>query len=99
VYIGAGATVAAAGVATWCGIQTLDQKSNYDKTKSQADLNLGKQLELDTNVALAVTGGLAVLTAVTAVFFVDWHSTGHAEDPPKAQVGFGPGSVMVRGSF
>lgn len=69
-------TVAAGGVMVWSG---LDSKSKRDEfrnkydagTATQDDLDAGKATQLRTNLLIGVTGGLALLTGVSALF-VDW---------------------------
>ena len=52
----------------------------------------GKAAELRTNVLLGVTGGLALLTAATALFLVSWRSS-------SAAVRIGAGSIALVGSL
>jgi hypothetical protein len=78
-YIGAAATVAAAGVTVWSG---LDAKNNpgveavrrdcVGQGESCATYQQGKSAELRTNVLLGVTGGLAIGSAVIGLLFTQW---------------------------
>jgi hypothetical protein len=92
VAVGGGLTAVGAGLTIAFGVDTLNQKSVYDAAPTPANLNLGYPKMVRTNVALAITGGLAALTAGTAFFFVDW-------SPKRASVGAGPSGVAVRGTF
>ena len=80
VAVGGGVTAVAAGFLIWSGIDTMNQRSTFDASPTQANLDAGKGDQLRTNVLLGVTLGLAVLTGVTAIFLVDWkpHKTEHA---------------------
>jgi hypothetical protein len=94
VWLGAGLSVAAGAVTAWSGFDTLSERDAFLSSPSQGELDSGRDKQLRTNVALGITGGLAALTAVTALFLVDWHGAG-----ARGQVGLGPGSVGMRGSF
>ena len=79
VAVGGGVTAVAAGFLVWSGVDTLGQRSTFDASPTQANLDAGKSDQLRTNVLLGVTLGLAVLTGVVAIFLVDWKSHKHAE--------------------
>jgi hypothetical protein len=72
VAVGGGLTAVAAGFLVWSGVDTLGQRSTFDASPTQANLDTGKSDELRTNVLLGVTLGLAVVTGVIAIFLVDW---------------------------
>ncbi|MDB4947214.1 MAG: hypothetical protein JWP97_6748 [Labilithrix sp.] len=93
-YVGAGLTVVAGGLALASAIDTSSQKSAFDNERSQANLDLGREKQTRTNILLGVTGGLAVVTGVTALVLVDWKGK-----PKDVQVGAGPGSVVLSGTF
>ena len=95
VYIGAGATVIAGGLTILSALDTSSQKDTFDGERSQANLDAGKDKQLRTNILLAVTGGVAVLTGVAAVFLVDWKG----KSGENVKVGAGPGSVVLRSTF
>jgi hypothetical protein len=100
VWIGGGATLALAGVTVWSGLDTVAQKNTFEQNPTRQDvLSKGQSAQLRTNVLLAATGGVGLLTAAAAVFFVDWHGHASSETNGTARLGFGPGSVLVRGSF
>ncbi len=89
-------TLAAGGVTVWSGLDVSSRKKDYlDGEQTQARYDAGKSAELRTNVLLGVTGGLALLTAVTGLFLVDWK--GRGEDHVSAKIG--PGHMMLEGSF
>lgn len=97
VVVGGALTAVATGLTVWSGLSTLSRRDRYVLNRdqqTQENYDDGKAAQTRTNVLLAVTGGVAVLTAVTAVFFVDWHGT-----RSTAMVGVGPGSVVLRGSL
>ena len=79
VAVGGGLTAVAAGFLVWSGVDTLGQRSAFDASPTQANLDAGKSDQLRTNVLLGVTLGLAVATGVVAIFLVDWKSHKHAE--------------------
>jgi hypothetical protein len=109
VYFGGAVTLVLAGVTVWSGVDTLQRKDTFDKAPTQANLDVGMQTQTRTNVLIAATAGVGVLTAAAAVFLVDWHgSSGPERDgsPPAAGAifhdvkwGAGPGSLVVQGSF
>lgn len=91
----------------WSGLDTVEQKKVYEADKTQANLDEGKAKQSRTNVLLITTGGLAVATAVMAVWFVDWK---HGSSTPASeksssdsgvQVSIAPGlgSLAVVGKF
>lgn len=94
VAVGGGLTAVSAGILIWSGVDTLDQRSTFDAARTQQNLDDGKSKQLRTNVMIGVTAGLAALTAVAAIFLVDWK--GHSAE---ARVGVGPGSLTFGGSF
>ncbi len=97
VVVESAVTLAAGGVLVWSSIDTLQTRHTFDQTPTQATLDAGKSEELRTNVIIGVTGGLALLTGMTAIFLVDWR--GHREAQPGVALGAGVGSAFLRGSF
>ena len=93
VYVGSGLTLAAAGVATWQGLDTVSRKDDFNKAPTQGRLDDARGAELRTNLAIGGAVGFALITGALAVFLVDWGRT------QKATVGVGPGSLLVRGTF
>ncbi len=93
VWVGAGLTLGATGVAVWSGIDTLDAKKSFDASPTQTQLDDGHSKETRTNVVIAVSAGLFVATAATAIWLVDWRAK------ENVRVGVGPGSMMIQGSF
>jgi len=79
VAVGGGLTAVAAGFLVWSGVDTLGQRSTFDASPTQANLDAGKSDQLRTNVLLGVTLGLAVVTGVVAIFLVDWKPHKHPE--------------------
>lgn len=95
VYIGAGAAVVAGGLTLLSGLDTSSQKDTFDSDRSQANLDAGKDKQLRTNILLAVTGGVVVLTTVAAIFLVDWKG----KNGDTVKVGVAPGSVLLQSTF
>jgi len=95
VYVGAGATVIAGGLTALSALDTSSQKDTFDGERSQANLDAGKSKQLRTNVLLAVTGGVAVVTGVFAIFLVDWKG----RSGENVKVGVGPGSFVLQSTF
>ena len=63
VWIGAGVTLAVAGITTWSGLDTLAERDAFLASPSQEELDRGRDKQLRTNVLLGATGALAALTA------------------------------------
>jgi len=102
VIIGGGVTAVALGATIWSGLDTQSQRSTFDQTPTQQNLDDGRSKETRTNVLLGVTAGVAVLTGVTAAFFVDWKGHRKEHAPPMqgdVRVGMGPGSLLIQGRF
>jgi hypothetical protein len=105
VVVGSVLTVAAAGVTVWSGVDTLSQKDTFDTERTQANLDDGRSKQKRTNILLGVTGGLAVVTGVTAIFLTDWGKK--SESPtaspsratPRLRAGIGPGTIVLGGTF
>jgi hypothetical protein len=103
VAVGGGLTAVGLGLTIWSGLDTMSQRSTFDQAPTQANFDEGKAREVRTNVLLAVTAGVGVLTGIAAIFLVDWK--GHAEQktPPPATAGvrlhLGPGSALLEGVF
>jgi hypothetical protein len=103
VYFGGAVTLALGGITIWSGLDTLQQKDTFDKNPTQANLDSGKTKQVRTNVLIGATAAVGVVTAVTALFLIDWKGSGSHENKPDAspsvQVGAGLGSLFVRGEF
>jgi hypothetical protein len=95
--VGLGATAIAGGFAIASGVDTADQHATFESSCRGATIapgcdqasRDGQSAQTRTDVLLAVTGGLAAATAVTA-FFVRWHDV---------RVAAGPAAVTVAGLF
>lgn len=94
VAVGGGLTAVSAAILIWSGVDTLDQRSTFDASRTQQNLDDGKSKQLRTNVMIGVTAGLAVLTTAAAIFLVDWKG-----NKSEAKVGIGLGSLSLSGSF
>lgn len=94
VYAGGALTILGVAMTVWSGTDTNKQKAKFDASPTQDNLDSGRSKEARTNVLVGVTAGVAVLTGVAAIVFVDWSA-------PKAArgVGIGMGSVSYRGTF
>jgi len=91
--VGLGATAVAGGIAIASGVDTANQHATFASSCrgatiapgcDQASRN-GQSAQTRTDVLLAVTGGLAVATAVTAIF-VRWHDVRVAAIPAALTV-------------
>jgi len=72
VYAGGGLTVVGGVLTVLSGVDTIDKRDAFLDDQTQSRLDDGYSAQARTNVALGITAGVAVLTAVAAVFFVDW---------------------------
>jgi len=103
VYFGGAVTLALGGITIWSGLDTLQQKDTFDKNPTQANLDSGKTKQVRTNVLIGATAAVGVVTAVTALFLIDWKGDRNRENKPDAspsvQVGAGLGSLLVQGEF
>jgi hypothetical protein len=91
VVVGGSLTAVAGGFLIWSGLDTVGQRSTFNASPTQANLDTGRSDELRTNVLVGVTAGLGVLTCLAAAF-VDWK-------PKSTHVGFGLGSAFIGGTF
>ncbi|HEY1956484.1 MAG TPA: hypothetical protein VGH28_12755 [Polyangiaceae bacterium] len=91
VAIGGGVTAVAAGLLIASSVDTLSQRSTFDASPTQANLDTGLADQTRTNVLLGVTLGLAVLTGIVAIFLVDWK--------PRVHASVGLGGGMIGGVF
>lgn len=82
VAVGGVATGISAGLVIWSGLETIGQRSTFDKTPTQKNLDDGRSMETRTNVLIGITLGLAVVTGVLAIF-TDWSG-----GKKKEQTGF-----------
>jgi hypothetical protein len=103
--VGAVVTTGIGAAAIWSGVDTLNQRDEYDKQRTQKGYEDGLDLERRTNVLFAATGVAAVCTVVIAAF-TDWSGS----DAQKASTGSkslrvdvsgakGSAAVGLRGSF
>jgi hypothetical protein len=95
-YAMGGVTLAVTAVAIVSGVDTLRQRSSFDKDPTQDNLESGRSKQLRTNILFGVSGALAVGTGVVAAWLVDWHGSGGSN---RIRAGVGLGSVTVAGSF
>jgi hypothetical protein len=87
-WVGSGVTVALGGATVLSAIDTASTHDDFASDRSNVDLsNDGKSAERRTFVLGAVTGVLAIATAVVGVALVDWN---------RGKVAIGPDSVRVR---
>jgi len=97
VAVGAGLTAVGIGLTLWSGIDTSHQKTAFDSSHTQSDLDAGRNKETRTNVFLGATIGVAALTGIAAAVLVDWKGGKGERSAPR--VGVGLGSVRVEGTF
>lgn len=95
VVFGAGvASLATFAFATWSGLDTLAARDDFDANPTEANLERGRGKQLRTNVLLGVGGGLTLLTAAAAIFWVDWGTSGR-----KISLGVSPNGASIRAVF
>lgn len=95
--VGTALTLAAGGVTVWSGLDVNSKKESYvGGEQTDEKWNAGMSAQLRTNVLLGVTGGLAVLTAVTGLLLVDWKGNSGKE---RVVAKLGPGGLALEGSF
>ncbi len=116
-FVGLGLTAAGAGVTVWSGIDT---QNNPGPNAVKADCvgqgtscpqyQQGLSSQLRTNVLIAATGGVGLITAVVGIFFTQWShpdaAPGDAEHAPAASGAglhvtpvIGPGQAALLGTF
>ena len=103
--VGAVVTAGVGAVAIWSGLDTLKQRDEYDKNRTQKGYEDGLDLERRTNVLIAGTGVAAVCTLVIAGF-TDWSGGSNAKPQAKSRglrvdLRGAPGAagIGLRGSF
>jgi hypothetical protein len=78
-FVVGGGVLTAGGVAAtiYLGLQTLDKKQAFlDGGSHDQDLfDAANRAQLETNIALGATIGVAVITTAVALFFTDWHGS------------------------
>jgi hypothetical protein len=94
VIVGGGVTALAATLTVFSGVDTLNQRSQFDKDPSQSNLDSGKSKQLRTNILLGVTATFAVLTGACAIWLVDWQRKDRS-----VQVGAALGEFRLRTTF
>lgn len=89
-WLGAGVTIAVGGATALSALDTASTHDDFAADRSNVDLaNEGKSGERRTVVLGAVTGVLAVSTAVIGLVLVDWNKN-------KGNVAIGPGAMRIR---
>ncbi len=86
------ATLAAAGVTVWSGIDTLAARDEYVARPTREGYERGVGLERRTNVLIGVSAALGVATAVTS-----WLAVTRGEPERRQEAGLRPGVRYVRG--
>lgn len=96
-----GLTVVAGAALTWSGLDTLDERDAYEASPTRARFENGRDLELRTNVLIAVTAVLGAATIATTVLALPGDEPRRDAAKLEATVGAGPdgASAVVRGSF
>jgi hypothetical protein len=107
--VGLGLTVAGAGVTTWSAIDTLEHPG-ADTVRTACvgqgtgcpQYQQGLDSQRRTNILLAATGGVALVTAVVGVFFTQWSRANAGAAPAKGtsvQPLLGWGRAGIQGAF
>jgi len=99
VVFGGAVTLITGGLAIWSGVDTLQQKDQFDKSPTQDNLDSGRAKQTRTNALVVVSALSGVLTGAAAIFLVDWKGKTTEREAARIDFGIGPGSVHVRGSF
>jgi hypothetical protein len=94
VLVGSVATLAAVGFTIGSGVDTMNALHRFDSAPSAQGLDDGRAKQTRTNVALGASIGLAALTAVAALWLVDWGGGSR-----RIQIGVGPALAVIRGGF
>jgi hypothetical protein len=81
-------------ISIWSGVDTVTTKHDYNATPNADLYAAGQSKESRTNALFWTTAGLGVVTAATAIFFVDWRGS---HESVRAQVG--AGSAQISGTF
>jgi tetratricopeptide (TPR) repeat protein len=99
--IGAGVSVVLGAATIWSGLDTLSAHDDYEKNRTQAGYERGRDLELRTNLLLGATA-VAAATTLTFAVLTDWSGS---EPKPRARVSAGPAllagspALAVHGAF
>lgn len=102
VGIGAGLTALSAAIMIGSGLETMGQRSAFDRAPTQQNLDSGRGAETRTNVLLGVTIGLGAVTGAVALLLTDWSGHKKSEDKTQgatARLLFGPGQVGLGGAW
>ncbi len=112
-FVGAGLTVAAAGVTVWSGIDTKNnpgaERVKNECAAGDTECPLykeGRSKQARTNILIGVTGGLAVATGLIGALAIDWSggsksdSSAHLKRKLQPMAGWSNGPRLgVRGTF
>jgi hypothetical protein len=74
VIVEAAVTTGVGAVALASAVDTRNARTSFNDSPTESNLEAGRGKQTRTNVLLAVTGGLALLTVATAIFLVEWRS-------------------------
>jgi hypothetical protein len=94
VVVEGGLTLVVVGLAVASGLDTLSTLRDFDAAPTQDRLDSGRSKQLRTNILIGASIGLGALTAVTAIWLVDWRSGARS-----TRVGVGLGSASLEGCF
>ena len=105
-FVGAGLTAVGVGVTIWSG---TDAQKNPGTAAVKADCvgqgtscpeyQQGLDAQRRTNILLAATGGVGLVTAVVGVFFTQWSHPAAPATGLSVEPVFGPGQAAIRGTF
>ncbi|HEY8041094.1 MAG TPA: hypothetical protein VIF15_14910 [Polyangiaceae bacterium] len=108
--VGAGLTAVGVGVTIWSGIDTQNHPGTaavradcVGQGTSCPEYQQGLDAQLRTNILLAATGGVALVTGIIGVFFTQWS---HADVPAttgqprlRLEPAVGLGQAALKGTF
>ncbi len=99
VAVGGGLTAVAGGLLIWSGVDTMSQRTTFDASPTQANLDTGRGDEVRTNVLVGITAGIGLLTVLTAIFLVDWKGRTQEHANLGLRLHVAPGGGMLEGTF
>lgn len=88
-FAGAALSLVGGGLAVASGLDTVSKRDAFLGDPTEDNLARGFSSQSRTNVAIGVSAGVALISAVVGLFFTDWG--GSATNTPAARRSVGPG--------